>query len=247
LDSTLIKGIRLFERLLQSDAPMGVSALAAALGLQKSNVHRTLATLVRLGYVEQDASGLYKPTRRVWEQGMKVIRRDPIRRAAMSFLHALNAETHETISLAVLDGGDCLYLHQITTNTTIRPLSTVGQRVPAVFPATGKVLLAFQPDAEKRVRAICAKRVNFGKRKVSVPALLDELATIRRLGYATSMSAWREGVNSVACAVLGPDQRAIAAIGVSGPEERLPKERLRQLSKTVLNACTQIGHALGAS
>jgi DNA-binding IclR family transcriptional regulator len=247
MDTTLMKGVRLFERLMNSEAPMGVSALAAELELQKSNVHRTLATLVELGYVEQDAAGRYRPTRRIWEQGMKVIRRDPIRRAAMALMHSLNAETHETISLAVLDGGDCLYLHQITTGTTIRPLSTVGQRVPAVFPATGKVLLAFQPDAEKRVRGICARRVNFGKRKVNAAALLEEFATIRKTGYAFSTSAWREGVHSVAGIILGAGQQPLAAIGVSGPAERLPKERMRTLSTSLLNACTQIGDALGAS
>jgi IclR family transcriptional regulator, KDG regulon repressor len=242
-----MKGVRLFERLVQSDAPMGVSALAAALDLQKSNVHRTLATLVELGYVEQDAAGRYRPTRRLWEQGMKVIRRDPIRRAAMAFMHSLNAETHETVSLAVLDEGDCLYLHQITTGTTIRPLSTVGQRVPAVFPATGKALLAFQEDAEKRVRSLCAKRINFGKRKVAVQNLLEELAVIRKTGYAFSTSAWREGVHSVAGVILGAEQQPIAAIGISGPAERLPRERMKQLSNSLLNACTQIGDALGAS
>lgn len=247
MDTTLIKGMRLFERLVQSDAPMGVSALAAELDLQKSNVHRTLATLVELGYVEQEAGGRYRATRRLWEQGMKVIRRDPVRRASIAFMHALHAETQETISLAVLDGSDCLYLHQITTGATIRPLSTVGQRVPAVFPATGKTLLAYLPDAEKRVRAICAKRINFGKRKVAIGPLLEEFAAIRKTGYAFSMSAWREGVHSVAGVVLGPGQEPLAAIGISGPAERLPKERLKTLANSVLNACTQIGDALGAS
>ncbi|MGH8177732.1 MAG: IclR family transcriptional regulator [Steroidobacter sp.] len=247
MDTTLIKGMRLFERLIHADAPLGVSALAVELDLQKSNVHRTLATLVELGYAEQDPAGRYRPTRRIWEQGMKVIRRDPIRRASISFMHALNAETQETISLAVLDGSDCLYLHQITTGTTIRPLATVGQRVPAVFPATGKTLLAYLPDVDKRVRAICAKRTNFGARKVSVPTLLEELAAIRKTGYAYSMNAWREGVHSVAGVVLGPGQEPFAAIGISGPAERLPKDRLKALSNSVLNACTQIGHALGAS
>ena len=246
MDSTLIKGIGLFERLVQSDAPMGVSALAHELDLQKSNVHRTLATLVKLGYVEQDAAGRYRPTRRMWEQGMRIIRRDPIRRAAMALMHSLHAETQETVSLAVLDAGDCLYLHQITTGTTIRPLSTVGQRVPAVFPATGKALLAFQSDAEKRVRALCTKRANFGNRRVSAKSLLEEFETIRKTGCAYSTGAWREGVHSVAGIVLGPAQQPVAAIGVSGPAERLPKERLKSLTNSVLNACTQVGQALGA-
>ena len=242
-----MKGIGLFERLVQSEAPMGVSALADELDLQKSNVHRTLATLVKLGYVEQDAAGRYRPTRRIWEQGMKVIRRDPIRRAAMALMHSLHAETQETISLAVLDGGDCLYLHQITTGTTIRPLSTVGPAGPGGL-SRDRQSAARLPARrrEARTRALCAKRATFGKRKVSAQSLLEEFATIRKTGYAFSTRRGGKACTAWRASCSAPAQQPVAAIGISGPAERLPKERLKTLTNSVLNACTQIGDALGS-
>jgi IclR family transcriptional regulator, KDG regulon repressor len=240
-----MKGMRLFERLVQSDMPMGISALAADLGLQKSNVHRTLATLVKLGYAQQNAAGYYHPTRRIWEQGQKVIRRDPVRRAALAMMHALHQETGETVTLAVLDKNEVLYLHQITSARPIRPVSPIGHRVPAIYPASGKVLLAFQPDMEKRVRALCARQVRDAK-KVNTTALLQELGTARKTGFAYSMSGWREGINSVAGIVIGPDEQPAASLSISGPAERMDKERMKELTDAVLNACTQVGDVLGA-
>jgi DNA-binding IclR family transcriptional regulator len=52
----LATGLRTLELLVGSHTPLGVTEIAEQLGLDKANAHRTLAALVRLGYVEQDAS-----------------------------------------------------------------------------------------------------------------------------------------------------------------------------------------------
>jgi DNA-binding IclR family transcriptional regulator len=245
LDTTLIKGLRILERVIQSDVPIGVSALAADVSLPKSNVHRTLTTLVECGYLAQDEAGNYRPTLRVWEQGARVIARDPLRRAALAFMQALHQETSETVNLVVLDGDDCLYIHQIAAPMPIRASSPVGHRAPAIFPASGKALLAFGPEPEKKVRAVYAKQKS-PKPSVKLAELLKEIATIRRNGIAYSVSGWREGINSVAGVIVGSDGLPAGAIALSGPQERMAPERMNQLSQSVLNACTHASSALGA-
>ena len=245
MDSTLLKGLTVLERVIQSDVPMGVSALAAALGLPKSNVHRTLATLVEAGYLAQDEGGNYRPTLRIWEQGTRVIARDPLRRAASAFMQALHQETAETVNLIVLDGDECLYIHQITAPMPIRASSALGHRAPAIFPASGKALLAFGPDTEKRVRALYAKQKS-PRPRMKLTELLDEIATIRRNGFALSVSGWREGINSVAGVIMGPNGVPAGAIALSGPQERMGLERMNALAHSVLNACTHASSALGA-
>jgi DNA-binding IclR family transcriptional regulator len=244
VDTTLLKGLRLFEELIKFDAPVGVSELALQLGTPKSNVHRTLTTLVHAGYVLQDASGNYYPGLRIWEQATKVVARHPVRRAANAFMYALHRETSETINLSVLDGFDCLYLHQIAAHMPIRASSNIGTRVPAIYPASGKAFLAFQPDAEKSVRAYYAKQKT--KPRIKLVDLLDELATIRRTRYAISISGSRKGINSVASVIVGSHGIPVGAIAVSGPEERMTKTRMRTLSSSVLNACAQTEIALGS-
>ena len=247
VDTTLMKGLRVLECLVRADKPLGISAVAAELKLQKSNVHRTLATLIAMRYVTQDASGLYRPTLRIWEQGARVIARDPVRRAALSFMQALHQESSETVSLVVLDGAHCLWIHQIVAPIPVRLTSHVGQRAPAIYPAAGKALLAYQPDVEKRVKAIATRYPESKRGRVKIAALLAELATVRRTGCAYSEGDWREGVNGVASAIVGADAVPVAALALSGPSERMDQERMKSLSNALLNACTHIGNALGAS
>jgi DNA-binding IclR family transcriptional regulator len=130
----------------------------------------------------------------------------------------------------------------------LRVTSTVGQRVPAIYIAAGKVLLAYHPDAEKKARAIAARQARWNAPKqVKLPALLEELTTARKTGVAFSSGGWRDGVNSVAGIILGPNGQSVGAIAVSGPQERLTKERMKVIAKSVLSACTHTANALGAN
>ena len=78
-------------------------------------------------------------------------------------------------------------------------------------------------------------------------ATLKEFAVIRQQGVALTESGWSQGINSIAGAIIGRDGTAAAVIAVSGPAERLTRERMEGLRDQVLNACTQAGDTLRAS
>src|SRR5215207_7902079 len=120
MDTTIAKGLRLLNRIAHADAPVGVTAMAKEMGLEKSNVHRTLTTLM------------------VWELGMKVVTRHPMVRAARPFMQMLHQQTQETIHLTILDGADCIYLDQIRAPVPVRITPMPGHRAPAIFPASGR-------------------------------------------------------------------------------------------------------------
>jgi IclR family transcriptional regulator, KDG regulon repressor len=244
VDSTLLKGLKILELVIKADAPVGVSVLAESLKLPKSNIHRALATLVEAKYLMQNKSGAYLPTLHIWEQGAKVIARHPLRRAAIPFLHALHHETNETVNLMVLEGDECLNVYQVRAPIPIRASMAPGSRAPVLFPASGKAILAFGPDPEKRVRSLYAKQKS-KKPGLELNDLLKEIAVIKQQGYALSISGWREGINSVAGAIMGPDGLPAGAVSISGPKERLSEERMKSFANAVLNTCTHISGALG--
>jgi DNA-binding IclR family transcriptional regulator len=246
MDTTIAKGLRVLNRIAHADAPLGVTAMAKEMGLEKSNIHRTLTTLLALGYVQRDgATGRYGPTLKVWELGMKVVTRHPMVRAARPFMQMLHQQTQETIHLTILDGGDCIYLDQIRAPVPVRITPVPGHRVPAIFPASGRVQLAFQPNAEEIINEFRA--VHPRGKEVKVAATLREFAIIRQQGVTFTESGWSTGINSVAGAIIGRDGAAAAAIAVCGPAERLTRERMEGLSDSVLNACTQAGDTLRGS
>ena len=70
MDKTLIKGVHLLQLMVDSARPWTVSGLSKALGLQGSNVHRTLQTWCALGFVTQsEKTGEYHCTLKLFEWG----------------------------------------------------------------------------------------------------------------------------------------------------------------------------------
>ena len=124
----------------------------------------------------------------------------------------------------------------------IRIMPVPGHRAPALFPASGRVQLAYHTDLERLITQFRATHPR-GK-EIRVAATLKEFAVIRQQGFTYTESGWSNGINSIAGAVVGRDDVASAAIAVCGPAERMPRERMEGLSGLVLNACTQASGSL---
>ena len=72
----------------------------------------------------------------------------------------------------------------------------------------------------------------------------QERGKVRRDGFATTQSGWHQNINSVAAVVFGVDRIPIAAVGISGPSERMPTKRLKELSADVMHAAMEIAETL---
>jgi DNA-binding IclR family transcriptional regulator len=244
LDSTIVKAFGLIEYLAASEQPVGVSAVAQQFGWQKSNAHRLLTTLKALGYVRQEATtSRYELSLKTWELGMKVVGRSLIKRCAQPFMRNLNQQFHEGVNLSILVGDDILYLDNLPSAYPLRPTASPGARVPAVFTASGKCLMAHRADAPEIARRIIGSHPQAAK--MSWLKLKQELETIRNAGYAISLSGWRASINSIAAPILNRQGMSIAAISINGPAERLSPEVLAKMSPALMNAAAQITDTIG--
>ncbi len=97
---TLTRGLAVLEIVAASEG-IGVSEIASRVDFDKGTVSRLLATLRRLGYVNQRADRLFEiGSKAAWLAGSYDSRLDLIRRAAAPHLAALCARTRETVHLA---------------------------------------------------------------------------------------------------------------------------------------------------
>ncbi|MEO9101662.1 MAG: helix-turn-helix domain-containing protein, partial [Burkholderiaceae bacterium] len=70
MNNTLVKGLSIIELLAHSSRPLGLSEIAVALELAKSNVHRLLQALLDARYiVREDVGGRYSASIKLWELG----------------------------------------------------------------------------------------------------------------------------------------------------------------------------------
>jgi DNA-binding IclR family transcriptional regulator len=245
MDSTLLKGLRVLETLARSSSPRGPSDLARELGLTRSNVHRTLQTLASAGYARQagDATG-YECTLKLFEIASAVMERVDVRRYARSHIQHLAERTEETVHLSALDGPDVVYLDKVECPQPVRAYSTIGGRAPAHCVASGKALLSRLPEAE--LAALTAGGLTaWTERTITDPdELRRDLTRARESGCAVNRGEWRVSVAGIAAVVFDAAGRPEAAVGVSGPVDRvLPEEdRYRDL---VLDAARAISAELG--
>ncbi len=243
MDSTTVKALRIMEALSASDDERGVSELSRQVGLTKSNTFRILSTLVDQGYVQSNPeTSRYFLTLKIWEQGTRVIDRNPIRRVARPHLQALFAKINETILVSVIDLPEVLYIEKIESDNPVRASARVGQRAPALRAASGKSILAFYPDDDIERYA----KQGIGN-KSDLALFRNELSQVREQGYAISISGSRPGVNSIAAPIWGGQMVPGGALSVSGPAERCTINFLESIASDIINTSTLISESLGVS
>jgi DNA-binding IclR family transcriptional regulator len=224
----------------------GVTELARRLGLHKSTASRLLATLQKRGLVEQDEeSGKYRLGLVVIRLAERAERTLDLRGISMPELERLARLTHETTGLGVLDADTLLTVAQADGPNLIAVGDWTGRSTPLHCVASGKVLLAALAEREV-LRIVRRGLVSYTERTITeLEPLLEELARIRRRGYATALGEYEMGLNAVSAPVHDARGHVVAAVDIWGPAFRLTPRRIPELAVQAREAAAAIAVRLG--
>lgn len=225
-------------RVLKSFTPnereWGVTDLARRLGIAKSTAHRLLATLTDEGLLEQDpSSGRYRLGLVVFDMAAAAQSVD-LHEAVLTPMTELRNRTGETVQVAVLDGREVVYVERLDSPNTLRLFIEVGRRNSAHSTGCGKALLAFSPpDQLERILRNWRLTAKTPHTITDLQDLRADLAESRRRGYAVNRRESEVGIISVAAPIRDVSGRAVAAISVAGPAERLEPHELKVAQATI--------------
>ncbi|MFI1460751.1 IclR family transcriptional regulator [Nocardia carnea] len=208
--------------------------------LPRSTVHRILKQLVRLHWVEHTPFG-YTIGRRALRMGGISEGYSAIRAAAAPVLQDLHRQTGMVVHLAVLEGGENVYLDKVGGRDASTLPSRIGGRGPAYATACGKSMLAYL--APEWVDGLYGQRLHRCTERTigEITALHRELNLVRRRGIAFD---WSEAFRGLACAgaAIRGTRGPLAALSVCGPADTAPFERAAPL---VAAAAREIALTLG--
>lgn len=250
---------------------LGVNKVAEIAGRDKAQISRTLATLAESGLVNRDPEsllyslgyGLYALAARTAEARMVS--------AASPYLKRVSAATHETTHLCVLRGGTVLTLKSEMSNHTYRALGWEGVSVDAWGTSSGRVLVSdwdtsalrdwYNTNAAKAsgqagstqqqlspLALESGQNPSVGHRPNKIQSfedLLQEIAQIRRHGYAVVDEEFELGVVGVSAPVFDFKQRIVAAFNVSAPKQRFGRH-LEQAGALAAKVAMEFSVTLGA-
>ena len=218
---SLERGLAILSAFGSDRSTIGVSELSRELGLSRSTTHRYIATLTSLGYLQQDAeTKRYRLGPRVLDLGFAAINSMDIREISVSHLQALSDATGFTANLAILDGGDVVYIERCRTSRSgqreIDLNLHVGSRLPAYCTAMGKALLAFVPEDRLEEILDGVDLVARGPNTITDRvALRAEMERIRTLGVAVNNEELAYGLRSIAAPIRSSSGEVVAALNLA--------------------------------
>ncbi|MGA2820548.1 MAG: IclR family transcriptional regulator [Anaerolineales bacterium] len=226
---------------------MTLSEVCTRVGMSRSTTHRYLTTLEKLDVAERDGGDRFHLGPQLIGLAGSYLANSDLRTESVPVLQELASETQETIHLAVPSGNEVVYIDKVDSRQAIQMYSYIGARLPMHSTALGKSILAHlgAEQTESLISATLSRRTPHTI--TTAEALRRELELVKAQGFAVDDEENEVGVSCVGAPIFDYTQRVIGAVSVSGPTNRMTRERAAQLGPVVKTAAAHISRRVGGS
>jgi len=244
------RAFRLLDLLSESEEGLTLSDLARSLGMSKGSIHGLLKTLEGGSVIEQVEERRFVLGSRIYDLGQAYIQRAGLLRFALPAMHRLAASSGETVCLGrveqsgvrivecVIDEGEQSALHIAASR---------GQRVPLLAAATGSVVLASWPLAEREAYLREHSPPRFTERTLTdAQQLLKRAEEVAQTGIGYDNEEYLAGVNAVAVPVYGSGKALVGLLWIVGFASRFRDEALERAAQQLRVEAQAVSRALGA-
>ncbi|THV36499.1 IclR family transcriptional regulator domain-containing protein [Glycomyces buryatensis] len=225
---TLARGLAVIRAFNAERPELTLSEVAKETGLTRAAARRFLLTLADLEYVRADGRH-FSLTPRVLELGFSYLSALTLPEIAQPHLERLVADVQESASVAVLDGGDVVYVSRVATSRIMRVAINIGTRFPAANTSMGRILLAGLPPEELDERLEHLALEPYTPHSITDKQRLKiEIDRVRSQGWAFVDQELEEGLRSIAVPIRDSSGRVMAALNVSSTTSRTTLDSARR-------------------
>ncbi|MEE4024067.1 IclR family transcriptional regulator [Gordonia sp. PKS22-38] len=242
----VLKACSLLEHFGADRPTWTLNELTTVSGMNKTTVHRLMATLIHAGWVDRTDEGAYRIGLRVFEIGSSALEELDIRSAARAYMSDLAEAFGDTAYLMVPAEQGAVCIDRVEGHNT---LVVAGINVGTVIPyhaAAGPTVMLANSD-KLRDRWIREGLTAFTDRTlVDVGALREHLDAVRRNGYSVSNADYLDGVAAVAAPIFDRTGTLIASISIGGRVEAFQGDDLSAKIERVRDAAARISTVVQA-
>ena len=224
--SSLARGLEVLRAFNRTRRKMTLSEVASETGNTRAGARRILLTLVREGYAVADGK-LFDLTPQVLELGYSVLSSKGVWDIARPFIDHLSEEIQESVSAAVLDKHDVVYVSGAQYHRILSIGITVGARFPAASTATGRVLLAAEPTETWDAMISDLPLTKMTEHTVTDPKKFRRiLEDVREKGWCLVNEELEIGLTSIAVPLYNRSGVLAGALNVGAPTIRMTPETM---------------------
>jgi DNA-binding IclR family transcriptional regulator len=241
----------LLKAFCDSDAPLPLTVLASHAGMPRSQAHKYLTSLVRMGLAAQAGQGKpYSLGPLALELGLTALRRLDVVEKAQNILDELRDRVKTTASLAIWGNRGPTIVRWAEMPELISPTVRLGTVFPVLTSVLGHVFIAYLDGRDTRalIQSELSASGSTAKRSgirtaADVSKLID---AVRKKGCASGNSIVAPGVAAIAAPVLDHAGCIVAAIACAGLSGRFDLRENALPTRAVIDAAQSLSRQLGA-
>jgi DNA-binding IclR family transcriptional regulator len=228
LKSIVDRVLQVLACVARAGQPIGAKRIAAQVGMPLSTVYRHLAALKKWGLLQEHmTTGLYEPGATGVQLAWGFDQTSNLINQSRDELTALVERTGESVGLLVHSNGQMVCIAMEESSSSLRCSFTKGRAHSMMQGASAKSLLAFLPE-RTRQHLIATELGTPAERA----ALDEEIAVIRKNGYATSDSEVDLGVWGVSVPLISHDEKLEGTLTLMAPSLRVGPREAELISLT---------------
>jgi IclR family acetate operon transcriptional repressor len=241
------EGVRAVDRALDilmafraGDRQLSASELLKRVDLSRPTLYRLLRTLELRGFIVS----VGEPQRfqlgpsvahlaHMWTSGLDLAT------LSQPLMRRLWEQTGETVALLVHHGEERVCVAEMPSAQPLSFKRGVGHSEKVILGASGRVILAFAPDALHYIEG----HIPQAQQK----AYLAELVRIREAGYAISRDELIRGAVAIAAPFFTAGSKVVGSLAVYGPSARVDDAQVRRIAQWLQEAAHELSQKAGAA
>ncbi|MBS7699953.1 IclR family transcriptional regulator [Chelatococcus sp.] len=237
---SVTRALSIFDAFDSDHVSLSLQDIAERTPIAKATAFRLVNTLENEGYLVRLQNGQYVLSMKLVRLAGLVQGTLTAREAARSTMIELSKLSGETITLNARAHHERMVIEVVDTPSPLMAISRSGERVPILFGAAGRVLLAFMAERERGdlLDAIGAARL------VKLSELRADLNAIRIAGIAVTSGTRVPGLTAIAVPLFEQGNIVQYSLTLSGPAVRVDS-RIPELSHLMQEAGNRISSKLG--
>jgi DNA-binding IclR family transcriptional regulator len=243
----------ILELLAKHSEGLELVAIANALNIPRSAVHRLLSDLVISGYVRQIREhGDYLLTTKLISIGLSFLSNSGVVDIAQPLLNRLAKTSGELVRLSIVDGDWLTWVARAQgARQGLRYDPDMGTNARFSCSSTGWAWLSTLSDKEAIAKV---KKQGLGKVRdygpnapQSIAQLLPMIQATRKRGFSMTEETYAHGLNAISAPVRLAEQPAIGILTIAGPHFRLTAKRMKDLGPELMACGSQLAASSGSS
>lgn len=245
-DSPLERYISILETIAPFADGLTAAEIEIALDLPKTTANRLLNALIASDMISADNAR--NRNYRLGDRILRLLDRSPdtswLATLAQKPLKDLADKTGQSAFISKFDGMSIRSITCVAPDTPVRTYVMPGMDMPAHATASGKAILAFQPEeALSRMLSGALPKLT-DKTKTDIADLMREFSIVRERGYATDLAEHVSGLGSVAFPIRIPKIEVAYAVGLTGPYSRIIEQDFESHCRETAEVASRLGKLL---